>query len=714
MNKADVEFTVGLNTSPAEQELDKFYEKMKSRKTSNLLIEADTRTQPSDIIPNIPKTPPTTMGYEKTNLPAITLTREIEKVFSYFRAQSQGIPGWKYAGSSHAKSIYEEYQNVTNKKKYTDDERRSKWWGDNYDTPEEQTKNLVNENKKDNIELDDKLLKWGKILAIVYAIKKTLEGLSKIWKFGAETVTSRNANLDQDLGFFSIDPEGAMRANVDTTRAKLYAGIRNMGENSPVSKEGLDYTSQKFTEMWTAAMSGRDVDARTTIDVQRLRDFFGIDLTPAALLTGQREGKTATDVQLDVMKKVETQLDKLNSADETTKGQIIDSLKNVLGEEMINSIVSNYNKNIRIDSKDLQLTVAEKLEQAGTSTLNLRDLTEKTTASVLALSNLKNSLEELKNTLVEDFAPAFVKVTETLTSFVDWLNGKMTKKEKDTVTPGGLGSSTVLNKDLKSTDAGDVFGDNNERKLSASEKLKEARSANDVLDAIYELNPNLKTEGSLENLKKNQYINDAYDALASGELDENSTNPFERYLANYEYGGKKGIEALRLAEKDGVFGKLGGMKIFREAIKGKRLQRPQRSNYIWGPLGAALYKNAENDYQGWFDALLNSQFFANFATPEFGEGGGSDWTEEKGKFDYVMDPSYYKTADDWYDALQKFKDEMKDFGKEYIKNFTIPSKEDLWGTDKKLQFDEVRFVLELTDGRVVSSFTSTPKVSDFQ
>ena len=41
--------------------------------------------------------------------------------------------------------------------------------------------------------------------------------------------------------------------------------------------------------MWSSAMAGRNVDSRTAIDVQRLKDFFGIDLTAEGLFTGKRE-----------------------------------------------------------------------------------------------------------------------------------------------------------------------------------------------------------------------------------------------------------------------------------------------------------------------------------------------------------------------------------------------------------------------------------------
>ena len=767
MNKADIEFTVGLNTSPAEQSLSNLYKDIQSHNNRmQKLLDNPAKYSEQKYISNLSKleTMQNRYGIDKvninSNLPSseyhrfmnlqnsvARYEREMNKLsqksnsvisatntYSANKNMIDSHPGMFDAriksvvemelerltteeNKSIARGSYQTWKNLTSNNILAlpspEDLDKNKQDSQDNKPAKEEVKALTEEDKKDNVELNDKLMKWGKIAGIIYSVKKVLEGLSKLWKFNAENISSRNANLNQDLGFFSVDPVGAMRANMDTTRAMMYAGVRNMGDNSPVSKEGLDYMSQKFTDLWTAAMSGREVDARTTIDVQRLKDFFGIDLSVAGLLTGEREGKTATDIQIDVMRKVEAQLAKLNDADQTTKGQVIDSLRNILGDEMVNAIVANYNKNMRSDTS---VSLVDRLTSAGGSALNGMDLTDKTTKAVTALASFKESLEDLKNTIVVEFSPAFVEVTKALTSLVDWVNRKITDKKQDTLTPGAAGNSLVLNKDLKSTSEGDVFGDKSNRKKLAQEKLKNAKSADDILDAVYLLNPNLVNEGSLESIKQNQYINDAYDALASGVLDPDSANPLERYLANYEYGGKKGLEALKLAEKKGVFGrgKESGMWIFRQAIKGNRIQRPKREDYWKGPVGTMMYNNAETNYQTWFDFFKNFSMFSDFAKGEFGEGGGSDWTPEKGFFDYLLDPSYYKDADSYYEALQKYKDDMGAFGKEYVKSFNLPSKESLWGEDMKLQFDEVVFTLQTTTGEVLSSVRRTPTVSDLQ
>ena len=782
MDKGDIEFTVSLNTSPAERKLDILFEKMRYPVTANYRgFDNIGNTNASGFIPNTPKNIITTNAFGGSNLPVTALTRdisvvtrELEKVFSFFRAQSQGISGWRFAGSSywneqkkigydnlptfssgngvqrpiqyiytqkalpgwkHAGSSekYDEFEDLFVDPTEPANERKKPSTTPNdikYEMHPWQKKSMSDVNKKDNIELKDKLLLWSKILATVYAVKKVVEGLVKAWKFGADVATSRNSNIDEEGGYFSTDPVGAMRSNVDRTRSILYAGVRNMGENAPVSKEGLDYFSSKITEMWTAAMSGRNVDARTTIDVQRLKDFFGIDLSPAELLTGEREGRTATDIQIDVLKKVESQLKKLDEADEITKGQVIDSLKNVLGEEMINAIVSNYNKNLKIDSSDLRMDLVDRIMSAGGSAMSPQDLTEKTTSAVKALSEFQLALETLKNTITVTFEPAFVSVTNTLTEFVNWLNKKMTKttgdKQSD-VAFEAIGSAKSEPKTVGSfTNSGEDFGTWGERTTKASNFIKGAKNANDVLNAIALLNPLVRDEGSAEDLRKRRLTREAGEALLSGNLDPNSSNQIIQKLAKYSYGGKTGIEAIRLAAKHGVIntqgmGMLQDLLYSPEEFEEKTVEDFLPKNYNSlseskkeKKLADAQKKlekyNAQKNKKkfGAVNQLRSTDFMGNILLDLFGEGGALDYTPSDQEFyDYVLDPYSYETADDYYDAIRQLKEsfEQNRWGREYISSFELPSKEELYGSDKTLDFGEVKFKIVLTDekGTVLES-----------
>ena len=679
MNKTDVSFTIGLDTSPAERQLDVFYQKLKSKNS----VVFSANTDANGFIPSTPRNYPTAFGSEN-NLPATTVTRALEKITSIFQGQSQGIPGWRwagsstwngqkkigydnlptvssgnkfqetinhifsqralpgwrYAGSSTARSVYDDFMSAGGGKPPTTGDVKPTMhpWQD---------KHMADVNKKDNLVLKDKFLIWGKILAVVYAVKKVVEGLIKAWKFGVDTVSGVNSNINEEHGFFSTDPEGALRANSDKTRAILYAGVRNMGDNSPVSKEGLDYASSKMTEMWTAAMSGRNVDARTTIDVQRLKDFFGIDLSVAGLLTGEREGKTATDIQIDMMDKVEKQISKLAEADEITKGQVIDSLKNILGDELVNAIVANANKNLKIDATDLKLTLAERIMQQGGSAIPSRNLTEATTEAVTSLSNLKNALQQLKNTLVQELSPAFSKLTDGLAALVNWINKKINKVEgtknanyeiafKTSVAAltQGRNAYGVYRQD-KSKDKKDKF----ENKAQRVANDMKSKNVYDIFEAMYLSQIEADNASDIENMGIKAAQDVVGESMIKGKFDPNSYNPIERALANYSWKDAKG-------------------RVYKgfEAFK---MQGANETDLSWwnDDVNNLFYHTESMDEAQKIKAyqffLEHNRTAKDAFSAVFSEGGELDYGTEKNVFKYLSNPAFYSSPEGFLNFMHE-------------------------------------------------------------
>ena len=568
------------------------------------------------------------------------------------------------------------------------------WTGaDGIDTPEEQGKDIVEQEKKDNDELKEKLLLWSKIGATIYAIRKVISGLAKLWKFGAETVSGVNSNINEEHGFFSVDPIGALSGNTDKTRAMLYAGIRNMGANAPISKEDLDYSSAKMTEMWTAAMSGRNVDARTTIDVQRLKDFFGIDLTVAGLLTGQREGKTATDIQLDVMKKVEKQLNKLNEADEITKGQVIDSLKNVLGEGMINAIVANASKNAKTDNIDLQYTLGDLLMQGGGSAIPSGNLTESTSLAVKSITQLNTAVQNLKNTLVTELSPAFSSLTGAITTFVNWVNKKINRVSGTKNAAGQIEFKTSvasLTNDFNAygyykqseNDKKDVF----QNKVERINRDIKSNSIYDKVEAMYLAQVEAETASDIENLgiKATQKV--VGEHMAQGKLDKNSANPVERALANYKYTYKgrtyTGYEAFKIqssTDENASWANEGVKRLFYNPGDMSQLEQIQAYTYF-------LRHNPEAK-----KAFISA----------FDKGGALDFNTGMNVGKYLLNSAFYSSGEDFLN----FWKEMEKQSHEVLDN--VYNVEPNWNDKNKngkvdLGEVEVTLVVRDTSGTIIS------------
>lgn len=733
MNKADVEFTVGLNTSPAEQQLDRLYEKMRrvggTKQASPLLQQvANEYSQGFKMVGSAYDSSGNRFGVPSTqvlNTALATTAQTIQKfnavvnaviqmsttsLDAYFKRINQ--PRIEYNGgnsftpftnksyrpmeaqfhrnfwydkyninspldtklltydkafdmvgdsymkmypevwtnSKYASGAYQMWQKTFNSNNILGLPAPNEIQSEDNQPPEEQGKDIVEQDKRDNDELKDKLLLWGKIAATIYSIRKVLQGLAKIWKFGAEAVANVNGNINEESGFFSTDPEGALRANSDKTRAMLYAGIRNMGENAPVSKAGMDYATTKITEMWTAAMAGREVDARTTIDAQRLRDFFGIDMTVAGLLTGEREGKTATDIQIDMMNKVEEQLSKLAEADEVTKGQVIDSLKNILGDELVNAIVANANKNLKIENPELKINLSEILLNHGGSAIPSGNLSEATAQSVNAISELNESLQKLKNTIVVELSPAFAAVTKVMSKFIDWVNEKLNKVEGEKNALGEVKSKVSLaslttkeasrynNYRQKENDKKDVY--NNKDRL-IREYLRSG-DPNKVLDAIYLSQPELKSAADVENLVMKQQESNIAEAFQNEYFDPKSNNPIIRALANYSYGGEKGFEAfkLQLGTDENIGWNLEEInRLFNSAYKMSDFERllAVRNFVKLNPVAKEAFANA-------FDK---------------DKGGIYDFGTDMGIFEYLYNIRNFSSVAEQYEALQTLSKEAK-------------------------------------------------------
>ena len=769
MNKGDIEFTVNLNTSPAEQQLDNLEKRMRSsshiyndvfkdvgqgfrmvgqpyqsgnnfgvpsvqvleRSLSTVtnamerfarMVESMSARMvnfttvgnpytstprtiyasnnvtgylPYNTSPNIKPWSPTEY-YTRAQANAIN---DPNKIFDYLVQKRKAEQNNPYTGvydrfnnihsSQGASGMYDIWKGLFGKKGTLALPAPLQKSEDNK-TPEQQSKEVFEEDKKDNDELKNKLKLWGGILATVYSLKKVLEGLAKLWKFGAETVSGVNSNINEEAGYFSTDPEGALKANSYKTRSMIYAGIRNMGKNTPVSKSGFDYSASKISDVYEAAMSGRNVDQRTTIDIQRLNDYLGIDLTPASLLTGIRNGKTATDYELDIMDKFETQISKIAGYDEITKGQIYDSLRNVLGDEMVNAIVANSNKNLKISDPNQRMLLSELLISNGGSAVPAGNLTESTTDAVKSLSELNKAIQTLKNTLVQEFGPVFSTLTDAISGVVNWINRKINRVSG---TKDAMGD--ILFKTSVASLANDYNGYNwyKQKKENGKKEsedvfqnqpariVKDLQSENvyDVLESLWLSQPEALDATSIENLGIKATQSVVGNALIKGKLDPKSKNPVERALANHQYtvNGKTytGYDAIKwesLTNPNSGINVSEVQKFFTRKDEMSDDELIRAYQYIlknFGPAGEA-FQNA------------------------FNKGGELDYGTEKNIAEYLFNPAFYSSAEDFFNFLTELKKQAPE-----VMDNTIEINPTWKDSDKnhRIDFGEVGVTLVIKD-----------------
>lgn len=722
MNKSDIEFTVGLNTSPAEQKLNNLFkdtqtaqgrlQKLLNSTQSEQVYESkiakleklqtrlgvdsisSARSLPQNEYNRFVKLSNDIARYERNLNKYTDITSKVISASNSYTESKSRTDIHPNLGKNYltrqlddevarlatnrnkiaAEGAYEQFKKITTPSNilalpapnatdkridsilYSDNSSVERWYEKahkpfgftNTLSGKITDEDLAEENKKDNIELKNKLLLWGKIFAVVYGIRKLIQGMAKLWKFGADTVTGVNKNINEETGFFSVDTVGALRANTDKTRAALYAGIRAMGGNAPLTKSDLDYAPSKMEEAWQKAMSGQSVDAQYSIAAQWIKDFYGTDLTVEGLLTGEREGKTATDLQIDLFNKIESKFGEYAKLDKVQQGYIRSALITMLGPNAVNALMAQANKNLLLP-EDERMSLIDLLLSHGGSAFHSQNLVASTKDAVDSISELSEAMASLKNTLVQQFAPAFSDVTKGLSNIIDFINGILNKDKgaKDAI--GNPISATsisaitssrydyykdITNKGLfaNDNDIADVFK-NKEKRIS---ELQKSENAYDILDAIILSQPKVQNAASIEagpirqmekiigrNILRIQKARQTKEG-ANADFDPNSNVDMIRDLF-YEVGGYDELM------KDPVVRRIfSGYDQMTEAE-----QLTALSHFVK-------------------DTEIGQKLFGKY----FGKGGKYDYDTSMSPSRYRLNPMFYESFEEWFEAFRAYEENI--------------------------------------------------------
>lgn len=634
MDKSDIEFTVGLNTSPAEQKLDALNRTVKNNaqprgllQKAQAVLDREAEAQPHGLLQKA-----------EAARKRLGIGEYASKVFETSRNNNIDIPTMKPRGLLAKATAIRKELGLDNDNPPTPPKAPS---GEGTEeAPEEGNDSLPDMETKDNKALKGKVGLWKRILRL---IKDAIIALGVLWKLTDKSLEGANLRINQEAGGFTSDPESAFRANSDKTRAVIYETLKNMGKNAPITVEDWNKGTTRFTQLWTNAMEGKQFNNQDVIDMEFLREFFGVDISPEALLTGARNGRTATDMQLELMEGVEKGLSKLANADDVTKGRVSGALSSILGP-IGNAIVANSNKNLRMDNP--VGTLASILQSYGMSAIHTGKYTENVTNATLATTELSEAFSSLKDTLLTIVAPAFTAVTNVFTKLFKGLNKWLNKVSGPTneygmaKNPVGLFSLTGFqdgynyqSKEDSKADTEDAY--KNKSKLIA-EKLK-SKNAWDIMDAIYLSQPETENASDIEKLTRYAQIKMVGDAMEAGYFDPNSGSPLIRELAKFEYNGQTGMDALK-----------------------KRIANDPDFAPDW--LTELVYnpKLSGKDRYRYLDNFLNLMKKEVKISEIFGEGGELDFNTDMQQFSKSLySLKNFNSYDEIYEALKLFTDEAK-------------------------------------------------------
>ena len=465
MGKSDIEFTIGLNTSPAEQSLNNLFNdtnvykgrlqkalnsgssqqvyESKLRKYSNLIDRAgsDPRKMSTQdynrfinlrndigryerIIHNFSNTATKVLSQvnnysgEKKLDPFVKDIATTERLRNYY--SGGGDLQTKYE-KAFAMGAYEQYKKLTTpsnilalpapksaEENALDNKTVTSRMNDDLKKIREKKKASIKEQKESvkeekalNREHDAGIIKLFKITSILYGIKKLIQGLGKLWKFEVDTNLATTARDVQEKGFFSTDARNALRSNTNKERASIARGLQYMGEAAPFQMGDFDSAVKALQDLRLKAMSGQGIK-----DDQRV---ISLDRLTRRLGLNWNVGQMLSNPNLDLTgmlvdlsDAVERYLPKLDKLKDIDKNLTINDMLTVLGDKLMDAVVYHANYNARTGGTE---TMMEEAKKTGSDAHLPIDFTKGAHEFALAFADSVASSKVLKKAFAEWIRP---------------------------------------------------------------------------------------------------------------------------------------------------------------------------------------------------------------------------------------------------------------------------------------------------------------------
>lgn len=608
MNQNDIEFTVGLDTSPAEQKLNQFQSKMSMADAAFERMQSAQNNQnrareyfagnparnnfPSNQnsvnIGRFENVDPSHFGMMKTSFYSAGAYEQLAKISmqqektalrrAIRQVQSEGR-------GDDALSASEKLSRLENASKL---EKQS-----NIIQGE-----ITDETKAQNREHNESYIKLSKLHKLLLAILGVWKAMQQI----AKNVIHRASEVNENLGYFSIDREGAFYANVDKSRAMVYAGMRNMGAANPLTKSDYDAVTTRMQEQRTNALTGKGLDKDYATAMQVLNQKWGLGLSAAQLYT--KGDVNLTEIENRDLKKIEEEiLPALAKLPSLQRDQFTNYLQTIYGANTINALMAN--RNLR-DAGSASGALIDRLLLHGENEVSNVNVSKYSSELADSFAELKESWKELGDILLMDFFPAIKAVTGGLKAFVDWLHSKFNWKSED-VSYDAIEGESYLWGGANMLDKSSSFYD----RAHFGESIF-GKTPDDKETIEYFKKKNAKAEAAeiMRNARRTGYLsfNDAFKAVA--------------YSSTDVTGGKL-IRGMESGNIDNQLRAVYQMYLDRTLSDSK--YNKIYSNILQGKLGVMAYNTLGNygarlSYED-FISRFDEQVLTNLLSEYYGEGG---------------------------------------------------------------------------------------------
>ena len=373
----------------------------------------------------------------------------------------------------------------------------------------EENKGVTKEIKKQHRGLLDNLAKWLKIYAVIRLVHRAINTAINLWKdFGNVSSETFNITRDQSGKFFA-DPVGTMRSGIDFTRARIRAGLRAWASaGSPLlNVDAIDTASASLVSVANRAMSGNEVDKNKAIAAQAMFDTLGTILNSEMILTGNTQGYSYTDLVVDLMDKFETFMSdpkKWESLGPVKQNQFMQYISDLLGVDIPNAVVQNVKLNQQMKDPSAKKTLLEHILGVSDSVNTFGNIGQNATLASESLAAFKDALSGLKLTLVNQYTPLFVTATGLLTKGIKKLQGIIDEDEDE---------NSFFAKARNNKFREDYFtGKEAQNDIPTTSSPK---TVNDLINITMKGIPSFD-ETTLEAIQNEKYVNAMFDYITSG------------------------------------------------------------------------------------------------------------------------------------------------------------------------------------------------------
>lgn len=398
MNQSDIEFTMGLDTSPAEQKLNQFQQSIR-----NSVVREMGGLNSQNTTPNF--------------------TNSIRSNYQFdagLLRKAQSILDATTKSMSQTMQKFEQIWNSANYKGFGFEKSNpyNVEYGPQLQETRTKQREITDEVKTQNREHNESYIKLSKLHKLLLSILAAWQSIKKAIGLNVDMA----ARLNQERGFFSVDAKSVFDANRDRTYAMVHRGAEALGKAAPFSSASVDQMVSQMQEIQLKALRGEGIaDDQYVIAMQRLFDKFGIGENAADLLSNGNVN--LYDLGVKMLKLLETKgMPALENMSGIDRQLLTGDVLKVFGKEIANGIAASYNTRKITGETE---TAIEKYLRLGGSAVSNVNVTSAAWDTVNSLGKFRRSLDELSQVLLVTISPSLTKSLNVLSKVADWLADKL-------------------------------------------------------------------------------------------------------------------------------------------------------------------------------------------------------------------------------------------------------------------------------------------------